>query len=212
MKKDRALAGLMWINDMSTRTRGRLWAAALGGGSVNVGDDLKLGGFPALLLSENARLTIGQGVELRRDVEIRGHKGARIVIEDGVRIDRGVRLLATNGSSLVLRKGCRIGIGSVLNGGDDIVVGESCLVSGYVYVQTSMHRHLRNEFIRDQGYDHGAVSLGDDVWLGAHAVIMPGVTIGRGAVVGSNAVVTKDVPEGVVAAGVPARVLRERTH
>jgi acetyltransferase-like isoleucine patch superfamily enzyme len=56
------------------------------------------------------------------------------------------------------------------------------------------------------------VVLEDDVWLGAGVVVTPGVTIARGAVVGANAVVTKDVPEYEIWAGVPARRIGERTE
>ncbi len=51
-------------------------------------------------------------------------------------------------------------------------------------------------------------SIGRDVWIGANAVILPGVTIGDGAVIAAGAVVTKDVPENTVAGGVPARVIK----
>lgn len=53
------------------------------------------------------------------------------------------------------------------------------------------------------------VSIADDVWIGANAVILPGVNIGRHSVIAAGAVVTKDVPEGVVVGGVPARILHE---
>jgi maltose O-acetyltransferase len=55
------------------------------------------------------------------------------------------------------------------------------------------------------------VAIGDDVWVGGNAVINPGVTIGSNAVIGSGSVVTKDIPDGVVAAGNPCRVLRQIT-
>ena len=51
--------------------------------------------------------------------------------------------------------------------------------------------------------------IGDNVWIGAGAIILPGVTVGDGSVIGAGSVVTKDVPGGVVAAGNPCRVLRE---
>ena len=54
-----------------------------------------------------------------------------------------------------------------------------------------------------------ACALGDNVWLGGGVIVCPGVTIGQDTVVGAGAVVTKDLPAGVVAAGVPARILRE---
>ena len=53
------------------------------------------------------------------------------------------------------------------------------------------------------------VHIGDNVWIGAGAIILPGVTVGDGSVIGAGSVVTKDVPGGVVAAGNPCRVLRE---
>ena len=54
-----------------------------------------------------------------------------------------------------------------------------------------------------------AVKLGKNVWVGAHATILPGVTVGDNAVIAAGAVVTKDVPAGCVVAGVPARVIKQ---
>src|SRR5690606_10031801 len=75
-----------------------------------------------------------------------------------------------------------------------------------------------NEYFRYLGVDQAfrerrrgkPVAIGNDVWIGHGAVVMPGVSIGDGAVVGANAVVTKDVPPYHIVAGAPARVLRPR--
>jgi maltose O-acetyltransferase len=56
------------------------------------------------------------------------------------------------------------------------------------------------------------VDIGSDVWVGGGAIILPGVTIGSRAVIGAGSVVTRDVPEGVFAAGNPCRVIREITE
>lgn len=53
-----------------------------------------------------------------------------------------------------------------------------------------------------------AVTIGDDCWIGGGAIILAGVTIGKGSVIGAGSVVTKDIPEGVVAAGNPCRVIK----
>ena len=128
-----------------------------------------------------------------------------------MRIDRGVRILAANAAVVSIGAGARIGLYSVLNGGDSITVGDATLVSGFVYLQTSMHAHESTATaIRDQGYVHGPVVVGAGAWLAAHVVVMPGVHIGDGAVVGSNGVVTRDVEAGHVVAGVPAKTIKVR--
>jgi len=64
--------------------------------------------------------------------------------------------------------------------------------------------------INDQPHETLGITICDDVWIGANAVILDGVTIGRGAVIAAGAVVTKDIPDLAIAAGVPAKVVRRR--
>ena len=66
-----------------------------------------------------------------------------------------------------------------------------------------------NKRIDEQGVSTNAVTIEDDVWIGANAVILPGVTIGRHVVVAAGAVVTKDVPDNCVVGGVPAKVIKQ---
>lgn len=66
---------------------------------------------------------------------------------------------------------------------------------------------------RAQGYLYGKpITLESDVWLGANVTVMGGVTIGKGSIIGGGSVVTKDIPEGVIAVGNPCRVLRKITE
>ena len=62
--------------------------------------------------------------------------------------------------------------------------------------------------IDEQGISTGQVVIGDDVWIGANAVVLPNVSIGRHCVVAAGAVVTKDVPDGCIVAGVPAKIIK----
>lgn len=97
-------------------------------------------------------------------------------------------------------------------GGGDIRIGKGCLVSQFCTIVATNHAHARGAPIQSQGIDQSrtGVALGDDVWLGAGCAVLPGVTIGDGAVIGSNSVVTKDVPPGEVWGGVPAHKIGER--
>lgn len=96
--------------------------------------------------------------------------------------------------------------------GGSITIGDNCLIAQFVSIIASNHGQDRDKPIRVQPWDttKHSVTIGDDVWIGAHAVVLPGVTIGRGSIIGAGSVVTVDIPEFCIAAGVPARVIGER--
>ena len=94
------------------------------------------------------------------------------------------------------------------------VIGPVCIGSHVNLAQGITVTALNHNFedatkrIDEQGVSTKPVVIGDDVWIGANAVILPGVTIGRHCVVAAGAVVTKDVPDNCVVAGVPARIIK----
>jgi maltose O-acetyltransferase len=89
-----------------------------------------------------------------------------------------------------------------------IRVGAACQLATRVQLLTATHPIDPEP--RRLGWESAEpITIGDNVWLGGGAIVCPGVTIGENTVVGAGAVVTRDLPAGVVAAGVPARVLRE---
>ena len=90
----------------------------------------------------------------------------------------------------------------------EITIGAACQIATRVQFLTATHPIDPGP--RRAGWESGApIVVADNVWLGGGVIVCPGVTIGEDTVVGAGAVVTKDLPAGVVAAGVPARVLRE---
>ena len=89
-----------------------------------------------------------------------------------------------------------------------IRIGAACQLATRVPLLTATHPIDPEP--RRLGWESAApITIADNVWLGGGAIVCPGVTIGENSVVGAGAVVTRDLPAGVVAAGVPARVLRE---
>jgi maltose O-acetyltransferase len=89
-----------------------------------------------------------------------------------------------------------------------ITIGAACQIATRVQLLTATHPIDPEP--RRSGWEYGEpITLADNVWLGGGVIVCPGVSIGRDTVVGAGAVVTRDLPDGVVAAGVPARVLRE---
>lgn len=88
----------------------------------------------------------------------------------------------------------------------EVRIGKNCLIGPQVGIYTASHPIDFKQ--RRAGWESGApVRLGDDVWLGGHCVINPGVTLGNNVVVASGAVVTKSFPDHCVIGGVPARIL-----
>ena len=89
-----------------------------------------------------------------------------------------------------------------------IYIGDFTMIGPNVTIATAGHPILPS--LREKAYQFNIdVNIGKNVWIGAGAVILPGVTIGDNSVVGAGAVVTKDIPPNVVAVGNPCRVLRE---
>lgn len=97
-------------------------------------------------------------------------------------------------------------------GGGGIEIGDGCLVSQYVSILASGHGLALDALIRDQPWDSTrcGVKIGPDAWLGVGSTVLPGITIGQGAVVAAGAVVSRDVPPYAIVAGVPARPIGQR--
>lgn len=88
-----------------------------------------------------------------------------------------------------------------------VSIGKNCMIGPRVSIYTA--GHPLDAETRISGLEFGSpVTIGDNVWIGGNAVINPGVNIGNNVVIASGAVVTKDVPDAVVVAGVPARVIK----
>ncbi|MFQ2676094.1 sugar O-acetyltransferase [Aeromonas caviae] len=115
-------------------------------------------------------------------------------------------LYCTYGSHIHLGKGSYINMGATLLDNAPIRIGAEVMIGPNVQIYTAAHALDADE--RIQGVETALpVTIEDRVWIGGGAILLPGVTIGREAVVGAGSVVTRDVPAGARVAGNPARLL-----
>ncbi len=92
-----------------------------------------------------------------------------------------------------------------------VTIGKNAQIAPNVAIYTAGHPIHPDS--RNSGYEYGIpVTIGDNVWIGGNVCVMPGVTIGSNVVIGAGSVVTRDIPDNVIAAGNPCRVIREITE
>ena len=115
------------------------------------------------------------------------------------------------GNTVSIGKGTYMNSNVTLVDDYEISIGENVLIAPNVTICTTNHPMHYQARLHGEMYCRKVV-IEDYVWIGSNAVICPGVTVGRGAVIGAGSVVTKDVPPMCFAAGVPCRVIREITE
>ena len=155
------------------------------------------------------RASWGRGCDVRAGLQLKLARGAQLRVGEKCVLDRDATVECTG----VLRIGARsiFGHHCTLAAKQSLLIGEDCLIAEMVSIRD--HDHRFDDFdvpIREQGASCAPTRIGNNVWLAARVVVTKGVTIGDGAIVGAGAVVTRDIPAGAIAAGVPARVLKMR--
>ena len=104
------------------------------------------------------------------------------------------------GKNVFVNSGCRFQDQGGIYIGDNVLIGHNCVIATLNHNPDPAKR---------QNLLPAAVRIGSDVWIGANATILPGVSIGNGAIIAAGAVVTRDVEERTVVAGVPARMMKK---
>lgn len=154
-----------------------------------------------------------QGYVWMRKIEIpRNYR--EIEIAAGVALDRGVVLLCAGEETGTIK--IRIGAGTYINrntmldASHQLEIGVNCAIGPGCYLTDHDHGIDPTLPPLSQPLINAPTRLGNEVWLGAHVVVLKGVTIGDRAVIGAGSVVTKDIPANAIAVGTPARVVRVR--
>ncbi len=147
-----------------------------------------------------------QGNLLEALGEGRARIGPHVLIEPGCWF-----ALYPETAQLEIGEGTILNLGCMLAATERITIGRHCMFANYCFVADADHRYDDPDLpVTWQGMmPKGPVTIGDNCWFGTNCVVTGGVTIGERTVVGANSVVTRDLPRGVIAAGAPARVIRE---
>ncbi|MEZ5718467.1 MAG: acyltransferase [Burkholderiaceae bacterium] len=145
-----------------------------------------------------------------------GPPAERLCLADEVSIYGYVRLVlgdVSADSSVGIEVGSRtiINVGSYLSGEGGLSIGQDVLIGAHAKLLSAGHAIDGGDLvIARNAISRGRIVVEDGAWIGAGATVLEGVRIGRGAVVAAGAVVRQDVPQGMVAVGIPARIVRAR--
>jgi acetyltransferase-like isoleucine patch superfamily enzyme len=135
----------------------------------------------------------------------------RLVLGAGTLLEPGCWLTLSPTARIEIGEGCFLNRNVMLAAIDRIEIGDHVMFANGCFVGDAAHRFDDPELpITWQGFtSKGPVRIGSNCWFGVNCVVTSGVAIGDRTVIGSNSVVTQDLPGGVVAAGIPARVIKE---
>ena len=176
-------SSIQWIRIARSRLRAVLVLAR----GVEIHRKVSIG--PRCMIERPRCLFLGYRVELEQDVYLK-------VVADSARLHIG--------SCSFLGKGVEIDCQEKISIGKHVLLAPGCFITDH------NHDMAADKRIDQQRCVSAPVAIEDDVWVGANAVILPGVNIGQGAVVGAGAVVTHDVEPFTVVGGVPARMIAKR--
>jgi galactoside O-acetyltransferase len=142
-------------------------------------------------ISGGKSITLGDHCYFVRGAILRACDHAELTIGDYFAINGNARIIADNHGKITI--------------GDHVMIGPNVVIRASNHVAEDILRP-----IWEQGQSGGKITIGDDVWIGANVVVLPDVSIGSHVIIAAGAVVTKDIPDNVIAAGIPAKILRHR--
>ena len=177
----------LWI-----RLTSKMFSVMMGGSFARFGRNSVL--QPPLRLSGEERVEIGDGVFVAANSWLQA-------LPDG----------DNRAAALCIGSGTSIAGACVISAVRSVILEENVLLARNVYISDHIHRYAdKDQPVLSQGVDKvEPVRICRGAWLGQNVVVCPGVTIGRGAVIGANSVVKSDIPDWCVAAGAPARMVQE---
>jgi acetyltransferase-like isoleucine patch superfamily enzyme len=158
------------------------------------------------------RISIGSNVIIDENcmLDAKGDENEGIVISDNCFIGRNSILSCKNGN-ITLKKHVTVGFNCELFSASELLIGSDTLIAAYVYCIAGDHEYYTAEkAVVDLEAISRGITIGDNCWLGAKALIFDGVNVGESTIIGAASVVSKDIPPFSIALGSPARVVKQR--
>jgi acetyltransferase-like isoleucine patch superfamily enzyme len=130
---------------------------------------------------------------------------------EGTLLEPGCWITIAEGARVVVGEGCFLNKNTMIAAQEEVTIGDHVMFANGCFISDAAHGYDRDDIpVTWQGFtSKGPTRIGSNCWFGVNCVVNTGVTIGDRCVIGANSVVTKDIPPGVIAAGAPAKVIRE---
>jgi len=158
------------------------------------------------------KISIGDNVVIDDNccLDAKGTDNRGIVIGTGVFVGRNTILSCKNGD-IIVDDHANLGFNCEIFSASRVRVGKNILMAAYTYLVGGDHLYDRVDIpVLQQGRTARGIDVDDNVWLGTHVVVTDGSRVGRDAIIGAGAVVVGEIPEFAIAAGIPAKVMRDR--
>ena len=145
-------------------------------------------------------------------LDAKGETNEGISIGKNVFVGRNTILSCKNGN-IRIGNGANIGFNCEVFSSSEVELGKNVLMAAYCYIIGGGHEFRESDVpVVEQKEISSGISIGGNVWLGAGVKVLDGVSIGKDAIVGTGAVVAENIPEGSVAVGIPAKVIKKRPN
>jgi len=175
-------------------------------------------GIPDITTAFTGVDSLGQGCRIDTSVSIMryGSRTGVLCLADEVSLYANTRLVLGDvdmASCVALHIGARtiVNVGSYLSGEGGLYIGQDVLIGAHAKILSAGHAIDEGDsIIARNRITRSAITIEDGAWIGAGAIVLEGIHIGRGAVVAAGAVLRQHVPAGMIAAGVPAKIIRAR--
>lgn len=153
---------------------------------------------------------VGKNLWVRQNGKIHITRGGKLEIGDNFILGEGADLFVGQEGRVIIGDNVFIGKNSTLVANGNLTIGSGAQIAHLVTIIDSNHKFSDPKIpLAQQGGDVGGISIGQDVWIGANAVVLKNVDLGDHSVVGAGSVVTKNVPARTVVAGSPAKPIQK---